>query len=122
MGPKRHNKKTSKKDEPTKADRLNLIMMELINDNTVISEHVEIYQDVVNEFPNIEVENPIYIRANLELMELKLRVYRKSIDVTIDSNMSSITDSAIELMKNNVYMSYLEKVILYYKSGQKNLK
>lgn len=107
-------KKSQRKKVQTKADRLNIIMTELINDSHIPAEHIGMYQDVVTEFPDIEVENPIFIRANIELMKLRLQVYIKSIQATVVSNKDSLTDSVGELMDNNSYCTYIGKIIEYY--------
>jgi len=106
--------KKTKQKTATKADRLNIIIAELINDSSIKGEHIALYQDIVTEYPAIEVENPIYIRANLELMKLRIQVYVKSIESTLVSNKDSLTDSVTELMNKNSYCNYIQTIIDHY--------
>lgn len=92
----------------------NEINDKLINDSLTIPEHIGLYTNVVTNFPNIDVEDPIYIRLNLSLMKLRLSCYKKALELTILSNQDSITDTTVNILKTNLYIEYLETVINHF--------
>ena len=110
------NKKSKKElikqnDMNNSLDKLN----ELCNDTTVNSECIKLYSDIIDKFPTINIEDPVYIRQNMEIMALKLELYKKFIEITILSNTDSLTDNTVKLLNSNDYIKYLEKIIDIYK-------
>ena len=90
------------------------VLLDLMNDPTIVPTHISLYTTVSTEFPGTQVEDPIFIRDNLPLMALRIECYEKALESTIKANQDSLTDSVAELMTNNSYLSYLKTVYSHY--------
>lgn len=97
--------KSKNSNKTTKTSENEDIFLTLINDPNVSSEQIEKFNVALTEYSTI-VEDPIYVLKNKKQMRKKLRSIKEYIVKCI--NKDEYTDEAIDMIKNNSYVQYLE--------------
>ena len=92
-------------------DKESLLQCELIDNDKITGEQINLFNAAVYEFPQITVENPIFIINNLELMKSRLEFYKLSMKDFIDKNDDSVTENMSTILTKNKYINYVQTMI-----------
>jgi hypothetical protein len=111
-----HSKKTKTREELLQIKKLSDIQLAMIDDPTILTEHVSQYAKLVNDYPLLDIQDPIYIRSELERMTLWHECASKTLQATVLMNEDSITDLVTDKLNNNEYINYVKLVIDHYNS------
>ena len=108
---KNQKKNVKSREELLQIKKMSDIQLQMIDDPTILSEHVMLYAKLVNDFPMLEIQDPIYIKSNLERMTLWHECASKILQATILMNEESITEIVTAKLENNEYINYVKLVI-----------
>lgn len=106
---------TKTREELMLQKRMDDLQIAMLDDPTIQSSHIGEFSQVSQKHPEIEIQDPIYIRENLEKMSLWLECAKKTVQATIIMNDDTITSSIAEHLQNSDYINYVENVINFYK-------
>lgn len=111
-GPKTRNENSRKellkqRNLDTGAD----LQLELLNSDRITGDQIKLYNETVLEFPENNVENPLFILDNVELMKTRLEYFKLSMSNFINKNNDSVTDNMSELLTNNKYVIYVQTIL-----------
>lgn len=99
-----------------KVDKYAQVTMQLLEDNNVVAEHIEMFNKVCDKYPDSEIESPIFIRENLDLIEVRIEYFKVSLQDKMQEEADSVSDDMREILSNNDYIQYLETVFNHYKT------
>ena len=114
MGKQSKNKhKDSRKalKESRKIDDASLLLAELLDSDRVTGIQINSFNKATEDYPNNNVENPLFILDNIETMKLRLEYFKLSMQDFINKNTDSVTDNMTELLTNNSYITYVQSII-----------
>lgn len=114
MGKQSKNKhKDSRKalKESRKIDVASLLLAELLDSDRVTGIQINSFNKATEDYPNNNVENPLFILDNIETMKLRLEYFKLSMQDFINKNTDSVTDNMTELLTNNSYITYVQSII-----------
>ena len=103
-----------KSEAPQKVNKYEDVAMELMNDDNVIGEHIALFNKVAEQYNDINVESPIFIRENLDLVKLRVEYFLISMRDKLEEEKESVTDIMKEKVLDNHYIAYLKTVSDYY--------
>ena len=111
-GPKTRNE-DSRKELLKKKNLTNdsELQFELLNSDRVTGEQIRLFNEAVIEFPENNVENPLFILDNVDLMKARLEYFKLSMANFIEKNNDSVTDNMSELLTNNKYINYVQTIL-----------
>ena len=95
--------------------RLSDLQLAMLEDSSVQASHIGEFSKVSQKHPGLEIQDPIYIRENLELMTLWLECAKKTVQATIIMNDDTINSSIAHNLQNSDYVTYVENVVNFYK-------
>ena len=100
--------------KPKKVDKYAQITLDLLEDGNVVTEHIGMFTKVCDKYPDNEIESPIFIRENLDLIDVRIQYFKLSLQDKMKEEEESITDDMKEILNNNDYINYLETVFNHY--------
>lgn len=111
----KHNKKTGKdiksREDLLLQQKINELQIRMLDDDTINANHIKSYTKVATDNLTLNVQDPFYIRDNIELMKVWLECAQKSIQATLIMNDDSITETISENLQNSEYIKYVQSVI-----------
>lgn len=116
MGKTSKNKTVTKKsrEELLRIKKMSDIQLAMIDDPTIISEHVTLYARLSLDYPTLDIKDPIYIKNNIERMTLWRECASKVLQATILMNEDSMTEIVTQKLENNEYIIYVQLVLDHY--------
>jgi len=108
------NKKLTTRDKLMKKQAKEMedqIMDQLLENNRVTPEQIRLYTKAKHALKDVNVENPMYVLDNVDLMKLRYEFYNESILDVIRKNDDSLTEESAQKLLNNEYTIYLKHML-----------
>lgn len=112
----RSTSETKSREDLLLQKRMSDLQLAMLEDTTVQASHIGEFSKVSQNHPGIEIQDPIFIRENLERMTLWLECAKKTVQATIIMNDDTINSSIAEHLQNSDYINYVENVVNFYKT------
>jgi hypothetical protein len=121
---KKHTKKHTRENllsdtKKIERDKINALESDkMFDDDRICGSHIKLFNDLCVEYPNTNIESPLFITDNLALMTVRLEYYKLTMQDAIEEEEGeeSMTDNFIAMVTNNNYVTYVETVINHVKS------
>jgi len=92
-------------------DKETLLMERLISDDNLTPEQIKLFNEARHEYTSMEVEDPIFVLENKDLMKLRLDYYIELMKHTIRNNTDSISEQDAEILLDNKYILYITHML-----------
>ena len=88
-------------------DKESILTEKILNSDLVNAEQVRMFNEARNEYKSGDVEDPIFILENKELMRYRLEYYIELMQHTIRNNDDSISETDAVKLLDNKYVEYI---------------